>query len=409
MNKFETPTSATEVNNHPSGTRGRKVDNSPMPASGAWHPGLGVGNRKFYNLGELSLESGQSLPETQIAYETWGQLNTEKSNAILVLHALTGDSHVTGPIEPGHLTPGWWQEMVGPGAPIDTEKYFVVAPNVIGGCQGSTGPASERSDGRPWGGDFPLVTVRDQVQAEVQLAHHLQISDFALVIGMSMGGHRALEWAFLGPEHGVNVSAVSIIASGSHTSADQIAWAHTQIGAIKNDPNFNQGHYYDAAPGFGPHAGIGLARQIAHITYRSAFELDHRFGRIPQGAEEPLEGGRFAVQSYLDHHGQKLARRFDANSYLVLTQSMLTHDVGRGRGGIENALKSLTCRALVVAVDSDRLFLPQDCQRLADLIPNAEPLATLHSDFGHDGFLIEFAQLGPIVADFIRSVFDSRR
>ena len=409
MNKFETTTTATGASNRPSGSRGRKVDDSPMPASGAWRADLGVGNRKFCNLGELALESGRTLPDTQIAYETWGQLNAEKSNAILVLHALTGDSHVTGPIQSGHLTPGWWQEMVGPGAPIDTDKYFVVAPNVIGGCQGSTGPASERADGRPWGGDFPLLTVRDQVQAEIQLARRLEITDFALVIGMSMGGQRALEWAFLGPTHGVNVTAVSIIASGSHTSADQIAWAHTQIGAIRNDPNFNQGHYYDAPPGFGPHAGLGLARQIAHTTYRSAFELDHRFGRIPQGAEEPLEGDRFAVQSYLDHHGQKLARRFDANSYLVLTQSMLTHDVGRERGGIEKALKSLTCRALVVAVDSDRLFLPQDCQRLADLIPNAEPLATLHSDYGHDGFLIEFPQLGPIVAEFIRSVFNTRR
>ncbi|MCL1869981.1 MAG: homoserine O-acetyltransferase [Promicromonosporaceae bacterium] len=373
------------------------------PASGAWRPGDAVGRRRFADLGGLELESGGLLPEVTLAYETYGTLDADGGNAVLVLHALTGDSHVAGPATAGHATAGWWEEMVGPGRPIDTDVFFVVVPNALGGCQGSTGPASEAPDGRPWGARFPRVTTRDQVTVELRLARQLGITGWELVVGASMGGLRALEWALLGPEAGIEVRGLAAIATTAQTSADQIAWAHPQLAAIRLDPGWNGGDYYDLPDGEGPHAGLAIARQIAHTTYRSAQELDTRFGRLPQGGEDPLTDGRYAVQSYLDHHGDKLARRFDANSYVVLTESMLTHDLGRDRGGVEEALSQITARTLVVAVDSDRLFPPAQSARIAAWVPNADGLRIVTSPYGHDGFLIEFDQLGPIVREFLEA------
>lgn len=375
------------------------------PASSAWREGDPVGRRQFADLGPFALESGGRLPAVRLAYETWGELAPDGSNAVLVLHALTGDSHVTGPAGEGHPTPGWWESMVGPGAPIDTDRWFVVAPNVLGGCQGSTGPSSTAPDGRPWGSRFPRVSVRDQVAAEVRLADLLGIRTWALVIGASMGGLRVLEWAASEPQR---VDAFAAIATAAQTSGDQIANFHTQLAAIHADPGFRGGDYYDAPDGEGPHLGLGLARQIAHQSYRSAYELDERFGRIPQGAEDPLEGGRFAVQSYLEHHGDKLARRFDANTYVTLTRSMITHDLGRDRGGVDNALAQVTARGLVIAVDTDRLFPVAQSERIAQHVPGAGPLRVVHSDYGHDGFLIEADQVGAHVADFLGELVRTR-
>ncbi|MEP7765895.1 homoserine O-acetyltransferase [Sanguibacter sp. 25GB23B1] len=385
----------------PPRAQARRLDTRPFPVTGAWREGEPEGDRRFAEVGALELEAGGVIPAVRMAYETWGTLNDERDNAVLVLHALTGDSHVRGAAGPGHRTAGWWDDMVGPGAPIDTDRYFVVAPNVVGGCQGTTGPSSIAPDGQPWGSQFPVVTVRDQVTAEIELSRTLGIDAWQFVVGASMGGLRVLEWAILGPEAGIAVESIGVIASAAQTSGDQIAWAHPQLTAIHADPGFRGGDYYDAAPGEGPHRGLGIARQIAHATYRSSAELDERFGRIPQGGEDPMRGGRFAVQSYLDHHANKLARRFDANSYVVLTESMLTHDLGRDRGGVQTALQSITARTLVVAVDTDRLFLPAESWRIAELVPRAEPVRLLRSDFGHDGFLIEFEQLGPLVVDFL--------
>lgn len=372
-----------------------------LPVTGAWRPGDDPGRRQFLALGDLSLEAGGVLPDVVVAYETWGELNAAGDNAVLVLHALTGDSHVTGDAGPGHRTPGWWSQIVGPGRAVDTDRYFVVAPNVLGGCQGTTGPASPAPDGRAWGSRFPLVTVRDQVAAEIAVADRLGIDRWALVIGASMGGHRVLEWAVTAPER---VRAVAAVATCAATSADQVAWAHPQLAAIRLDPGFRGGDYYDAPAGQGPHHGLGIARQIAHTTYRSAPELDARFGRLPQGGEEPLAGGRFAVQSYLDHHAAKLAERFDANSYLVLTQSMLSHDLGRDRGGVRAALAQVTADALVVAVDSDRLFPPAQSEDIAAGIPGCGPVRYVHSAHGHDGFLVEHDQVASLVGRFLRRV-----
>lgn len=366
-----------------------------LPASGAWREGDDPGDRKFVNIGTQVMESGESLDVT-VAYETWGELNEDGSNAVLLCHALTGDSHVRN--EDG--TEGWWPGIVGPGKAIDTDRYFVVAPNVLGGCQGTTGPASRHPDGMPWARRFPRITVRDQVATEKALMDHLGIPSWHLVAGASAGGHRVMEWPATFPDH---VEQIAVLVSAPETTAEQIAYAHQQILAIELDAAWRGGDYYDADPGYGPHAGLGLARAIAHTTYRCAPELDSRFDRTPQEGEDPMTGGRFAVQSYLDYHGYKLAARFDANSYLTLTEAMITHSIGRGRGGVDKVLAGMKARALVVAVDSDRLFHPDGQERLAAALPNCDGVITIHSDHGHDGFLVEDDQVGAILSNFLQT------
>jgi homoserine O-acetyltransferase/O-succinyltransferase len=353
------------------------------------------GRRRTLEIGTLPLEVGGSLPSVEVAYETWGTLNPARDNAILVEHALTGDSHVAGPAGPGHPTPGWWDGLIGPGRPLDTDRWFVIASNVLGGCQGTTGPSSLAPDGRPWGSRFPFLTVRDQVAAELALADALGISSWGGVVGGSMGGMRALEWAVTHPDR---VRSAVILASGAYATAEQIAWCQPQLLAIRQDPHFHGGDYYDHP--HGPDLGLGLARRIAHVTYRSELELATRFGRAAQPGEQPLgAGGRFAVESYLDHHADKLTRRFDANSYLVLTESMNSHDVGRGRGGVARALSRVTADLTVVAVDSDRLYPPRLSEEIAAGAGSADGLRLISSDYGHDGFLIEIDQVGRVVRE----------
>jgi homoserine O-acetyltransferase/O-succinyltransferase len=366
---------------------------------GAWRAGDPVGRRRHIDVGTITLEARGALPDVTVAYETWGTLNAARDNAVLVLHALTGDSHVAGPAELGHPTAGWWDALVGPGRPLDTDRWFVVAPNVLGGCQGTTGPSSPAPDGRAWGSRFPFITVRDQVEAEARLADRLGIDAWASVVGGSMGGMRALEWAVT---HPARVRSAVVLASGAAASAEQIAWCQPQLLAIRSDPRWAGGDYHDAA-GPGPVSGLGIARRIAHITYRSEAELAQRFGRSAQGEEEPLGGGgRYAVESYLDHHADKLARRFDAGSYVTLTEAMSSHDVGRGRGGIAEALRRISCDLVVAAVDTDRLYPARLSQEIVDASPAARPLRVIESPYGHDGFLIETAQVGEVVRDALR-------
>lgn len=369
-----------------------------IPASGGWRVGDHPGDRRFAELGSFDLELGGHLPHVRVAYETWGQLNADASNAVLVLHALTGDSHVVGPAGRGHVTAGWWDGLIGPGAPIDSGNWFVVAPNVLGGCQGSTGPSSLRPDGNsPWGSAFPRITVRDQVAVEAALADHLGISRWASLVGGSLGAMRVLEWLVRYPSR---ASSALVLAVGATATGDQIGTQSAQLRAITSDPRWHGGDYYDAVDGDGPHEGMGIARRIAHLTYRSAEELQARFGNEPQEGENPLHDGRFAVESYLDHQATKLARRFDAGTYVVLTDAMNTHDVGRGRGGVAAALGSITAPVIVAGVDSDRLY-PLVLQReLADWIPTtAGGLRVVHSDLGHDGFLIERDAVGALVRE----------
>jgi len=365
------------------------------PATGAWRDGDPVGNRQFMNLGPLTFEAGGSLPMARLAYETWGTPSPAGDNAVLVLHALTGDSHVTGAPGLGQETDGWWHGIVGPGLAIDTDRWFVVAPNMLGGCQGSTGPASLAPDGLEWGIRFPYLTVRDQVSAQRVFSERLGIDRWAAVVGGSMGGMHALEWAIDTPDR---VDRLVVLATPPVTTADQIALNSVQIEAIRTDPAFRAGNYYDEADGDGPTRGLALARRMALLHYRSPAELNARFDRGWQSGISPLgANGRFAVESYLDFHGNKFTRRFDANSYIVLVQAMNSHDVGRGRGGVASALGRVTARSVVVGIDSDRMF-PVDGQRAiaAHLRNNVDgPTAVvLKSGYGHDGFLIENDAIG---------------
>ncbi|MFE9433657.1 homoserine O-acetyltransferase [Streptomyces sp. NPDC006640] len=367
------------------------------PASGGRREGDPPGHREWHLRDKaLPLEAGGELPDVRLAFETWGRLAPDGSNAVLVLHALTGDSHVAGPAGPGHPTPGWWDALVGPGRALDPDRWFVVAPNVLGGCQGSTGPSSAGPAGPPWGGAFPFLTQRDQVAAEAGLADALGVGRWALVIGGSMGGMRALEWAVSYPDR---TDALLLLATTAAASAEQIAWADIQTRAIRSDPNWRGGDYHGAGPGRGPHAGLGLARRLAHVTYRSEPELAVRFGRAPQGAEDPWHGGRYQVQSYLDHHAAKLVRRFDAGSYVTLSEAMNSHDVGRGRGGTRAALSLVTARTLVAGVDSDRLYPPSQQAEVAAGISTADRPRVIESPYGHDGFLIEVEQVSALVRE----------
>jgi len=360
----------------------------PPPASGAWRAGFPVGRRSFLDLGAFTTESGFTFPDIQVAYQTWGTYTG--SNAVYICHALTGDAHVSGPAEAGHMVAGWWDGLVGPGKGIDTNEWFVVCANVIGGCQGTTGPSSPAPDGRPWGSRFPRITVADMVVAEHAVMDALGIDRWALMLGPSLGGMRVLEWMVRYPER---VGSGLVLGTTAAVSADQIGTHETQIAAIAGDVNFRGGDYYDAPPGHGPHIGMGIARRIAHLTYRSEAELDLRFGRQPQTGEDPRNGGRFAVTSYLDHQADKLSRRFDANTYITLTNAMTYFDLGDGRGGIEAALAQIEAPLTVVGIDSDRLFPMRQQQTIVDLAPGADVLHVVHSLHGHDGFLVEDEQI----------------
>lgn len=361
------------------------------PVTGAWREGDPPGNRQFAGIGDLTLDSGATLPSVRLAYETFGTLTPETDNVILLLHALTGDSHVRGPADATHPTEGWWSWAVGPGAPIDTDRYFVIVPNVLGGCQGSTGPASVSPSGDPWGGQFPTVTIRDQVRAQVALIRGLGIPRLAAIVGGSMGGMHALEWAIMEPDL---VARIAVLAAPGATTADQIAANSVQIAAIRSDAAFHDGDYYDHP--VGPTAGLSLARRMAMLHYRTADELDERFSRDWQSDRDPLlGGGRFAVESYLDFHGNRFTRRFDANSYLVLTEAMNSHDVWRGRdAGLWDRIRS---RSLVLGITTDRYFPLAGQRDIARHLPHSvhgpEPVV-VDAPYGHDAFLIAAEPVG---------------
>ena len=242
------------------------------------------GEVAIVDIGSLTLENGAVIDDVSIAVQRWGELSPSRDNVVVVLHALTGDSHITGPAGPGHPTAGWWDGVAGPGAPIDTDRWCAVATNVLGGCRGSTGPSSLARDGKPWGSRFPLVTVRDQVKADVAALAALGITEVAAVVGGSMGGARALEWMIAYPD---NVRAALVLAVGARATADQIGTQCSQIAAIKSDPNWCNGDYYGT--GRSPDTGMQIARRFAHLTYRGEAELDDRFGNDGQGDEDPAD------------------------------------------------------------------------------------------------------------------------
>lgn len=348
------------------------------------------------DIGSITLESGDILPDVTVALQRWGALSPTRDNVVLVEHALTGDSHITGPAGPDHPSPGWWSGMVGPGAPIDTDRWCVVATNVLGGCQGTTGPGSTAPDGKPWGSRFPRITIRDQITAEAALLDVLGIETLAAVTGGSMGGMRSLEWVVTHPSR---VRAALVLAVGARATADQIGVQSTQIAAIMADPDWQGGDYYES--GRRPETGLGVARRMAHLSYRSEEELDSRFANLPQDDEDPWRDGRYAVQSYLDHQATKLVKRFDPGSYVVLSDAMNRHDVGRGRGGVEAALASTHVPTIVAGVDSDRLYPIRLQQEIADGLPHCAGLRVLESRDGHDGFLTEADAVAKLLVELM--------
>jgi homoserine O-acetyltransferase len=350
------------------------------------------GETGVVDIGPLTLESGAVIDDVSIAVQRWGELSPTRDNVVVVLHALTGDSHITGPEGHGHPTPGWWDGVAGPGAPIDTDRWCAISTNVLGGCRGSTGPSSLARDGKPWGSRFPLVSVRDQVSADITALAALGITEVAAVVGGSMGGARALEWVTGHPD---SVRSALVLAVGARATADQIGTQSTQIAAIKADPNWQGGDYHET--GRTPEAGLQIARRFAHLTYRGEAELDTRFANDTQGADDPLAGGRYAVQSYLEYQGEKLVARFDAGSYVILSESLSSHDVGRGRGGVEAALQSCRVPVVVGGITSDRLYPLRLQQELADLLPGCSGLNVVESIYGHDGFLVESDAVGALI------------
>lgn len=378
-----------------------------FPVTGAWRPGDPSGARQFFELERpLALEGGGVLKEVTLAYETWGELNADRSNAILICHALTGDSHVTGGGGGTYTDEGWWSRIVGPGLAIDTDRYFVVCANVLGGCQGTTGPSSiDPQTGTPYGSRFPQISMRDIVRSQRCLAEELEVERWFSVIGGSMGAMTALEWAAMYPDQ---VRSVAPIASTLQASAQQIAWSAVGRLAIANDPNFHGGDYYDRDAG--PGVGLAIAREIAFIHYRSDSEWSERFGRQPLDRLDRFDSwGRFNIESYLDHHGQKFPHRFDANSYLVLNRAMDLHDVGRGRGGSVAALKKFAGPLLTVSVTSDFLYPVHQQTEIAEVARKAGSSCVQHhtidSVFGHDGFLVEHDKLAAMLEDFFAKVY----
>ena len=381
----------------------------PYPASGAWTPDQPVGDRKFHTFATdrpFSLEGGGSLRDVTIAYETWGTLNEDASNAILVCHAWTGDSHAAGRSGKGHSDNGWWDGLIGPGHAIDTDKFFVVCSNVLGGCQGSTGPSSPHpDDGKPYGLRFPVVTIRDMVRAQGHLSDALGVKSWRAVIGGSMGGMQALEWAILFPDR---VRALVAIATSIEASAQQIAWGSIGRRALLMDPAYNNGDYYDAGPDGGPWNGLSVARMIAQVTFRTDTRFNEKFGRKLVNKNFHSDGidlfSRFDVEGYLNHHGDRLVRRFDANSYLYIGKAMDLHDVGRGRGSTELAMARIKAPTLTMSIDSDILYPAYQQEIIQQLLKNSDPRnrhETVNSIEGHDGFLMETVAVGFHIARFL--------
>ena len=382
------------------------------PATGAWNAGDPAGTRQFFALPverAVALDVGSTLRGVTIAYETWGALNSDASNAILLCHAWTGDSHAAGPADDGHPTPGWWEGLIGPGLAIDTDTYFVVCTNVLGGCQGSTGPASPHpDDGRPYGSRFPVVTIRDMVRAQARLADHLGITVWNSVIGGSMGGMQVLEWAVMFPDR---VRSIIPIATCAQATAQQIAWGAIGRRAIRLDPRWRGGDYYDAAPGDGPWEGLAIARMVAQVTFRSDNVFSEKFGRELADGNADKSGidmwDRFEVERYLDHHGDKLVRRFDTNSYLAIGKAMDLHDVGRGRGGVVAAMSRIKVPVLSIGIWSDILYpnyQQRDIQRMIAETGGHAEYVEINSPHGHDSFLIELDQVGRAVTSLLGSL-----
>lgn len=346
------------------------------------------------------LDSGASLKALDIAYETYGTLNAEKDNAILICSPLTTDAHAAGWHE-GDRKPGWWDDMIGPGKAIDTDRYFVIAQNMLGGCKGTTGPSSINPDtGKPYGSSFPRISVEDMVRAQRLLVEYLGIDVLEAVIGGSMGGMQALQWSVGYPD---KLRKCLCIAASASLTAQALGFEVIGRKVIVNDPNFHGGDYYDKPSR--PDGGLAYARMIGHITYLSAMAMHQKFGRnLRPGFEPgPFETG-FEVESYLNHQGESFVSRFDANSYLHITHAMDRFDLESRHGSLENAFRDAQAEFLLVALSSDWLFPPEQTRDLGRTLLNLKKVASvveLHSPHGHDAFLLEVEHLSNVIRAFL--------
>ncbi|HWP34474.1 MAG TPA: homoserine O-acetyltransferase [Thermodesulfobacteriota bacterium] len=357
--------------------------------------------------GPVRLQGGESLPEVTVAYETYGRLAPGRDNAVLVAHALSGGAHAAGYLTPDDPKPGWWDVMIGPGKPIDTERYFVLCSNVLGGCYGTTGPASvDPRTGRPYALRFPLITIRDMVDVQARLLDALGVPRLLAVVGGSMGGMQALQWLASYPAR-VD-SAIAIATSLRHT-AMQIAFNEVGRRAITSDPNWNDGDYYGSVP---PAKGLAVARMLGHITYLSTEVMEERFGRRQRGPREKFRPS-FEVEHYLHHQGEAFVNRFDANSYLYITTAIDTFDWHEEVAPLDTALRGVLegKRALVLSFSSDWLYPTAQAAEIARALEVRGMLVSRHevrSTYGHDAFLLEVAEQGPLVREFLATVAAAR-
>jgi homoserine O-acetyltransferase len=373
---------------------------------------------------EVALDCGRELPQVRVAYETYGRLSRRRDNAILVCHALSGDAHAAGfSKEAGQQSTrdgfaaddrdgeagkglGWWDGMIGPGKAFDTDRYFVISTNLLGGCRGTTGPSSpDPATGRPYGPDFPVITVADMVRTERALLDELGIDRLAAVAGGSLGGMQAFEWAIMFPDQ---VDAVVAIASTHALRPQGVAWNSIAREAIMRDPAWQDGRYYGTQ--VAPNAGLGVARMIGHITYLSAAALDEKFGRRLQFARDiryRLAEPEFEVENYLRHQADSFVRRFDANTYLYTSRALTYFDLARehGRGSLARALEGVTARTLLISFSSDWLYPPsgaRDIEKALGGLGKPVELHVIDAPYGHDCFLLEEAQQTPIIRRFLQ-------
>lgn len=369
--------------------------------------GLGIVDTRYYTFATerpFATESGKTISPVTLAYETYGILNADKSNAVLILHALTGDAHAAGWHE-GDKHPGWWDSMIGPGKAFDTNKYFVICSNVLGGCRGSTGPSSiDPATGKPYALSFPLITVKDMVNAQRHLVDRLGIDRLLSVAGGSMGGMQALQWIVSYPKR---VRSVIPIATTATHSPQQIAFNEVGRQSIMSDPNWNEGNYYDGPP---PAKGLAVARMVGHITYMSDVSMDEKFGRrFRESRPEFKFDPEFEVEGYLQYRGEGFIKRFDPNSYLYITKAIDYFDLANGKG-LPEVLKGTRARFLVIAFKSDWLYPAYQSQEIARACKRAGVEATyaeLHSTWGHDAFLIEVEEQAHLVKHFLKKVMAS--
>jgi homoserine O-acetyltransferase/O-succinyltransferase len=366
----------------------------------------------FEEANPFTLAAGGTLSPVRVAYETYGKLNPERDNAIFVCHALTGDAHVAG-LHNERSKPGWWDELVGPGKGLDTDRYFVICANTLGGCQGTTGPNTiDAKTGKPYGSRFPFLTVGDVVRVHSALVSHLGIEKLLAVVGGSLGGMQVLDWAARFPNQ---IRAAVCLASAARLSAQGIAFNCVGRRAIVTDANFHNGDYYEHP--VGPNHGLGLARMVAHITYLSEASIEKKFGRrlqhSDQFAYELLHETEFQIESYLHHQGSRFVERFDANSYLYLTRAMDYFDLAESHGSLEKALGRTEARFLITSYTTDWLFPTVQSRELVDALVAARrhvSYAELSSPYGHDSFLLEVEPLEDLLRPFLEQTWlESRK